>query len=147
MSLDRQILDFCRRPRSMPLARASLCLQNALWKNWGRLLSGRVKSQVSQESRSSPSVLTECLGKCVPRQANIVPLSAFVHPYANMPSISNAGLMLTSARKKAGGLRLDVYIISYNQICLAYHGHIVNSVRLVKRHRYRVKFGHMRIPH
>ena len=49
----------------MPLARASLRLQNALWKKWGHLFSGRVNFQVPRESRSSPPVVRKHLGKCI----------------------------------------------------------------------------------
>lgn len=80
-----------------------------------------------------------------PQKADTVPLPAFVNQYANMPSISNAGLINTIAREKAGGLGLDVYIFSCNQKRLAFHGHVANSMRLLKLHKYGIKSGHLRI--
>ena len=146
MSLNRQVLDFFPRPRLMPLARASLRLQNALWKNWGHMLSGRIKFQVFPESRSSPSVLRAHLSKCVlSRLTLLLSLLWFINMRICLV-FQNAGFTNTIARKKAGGLGLDVYIFSYNQICPAYHGHVGNSMRLLNWHKY-FKSGHLRIPH
>ena len=136
MSLDQQVLDFCPPPRLMPPGKSFLTTTECFVAELGTLAW-----RTRQISSLSGVTLQSLCPKGAPRQicspqADTVPLSAFVHQYPNMPSISNAGLINLIARERAGGLGLEVYIFSYNQKCLAYHGHSTNSMRLLKRHKY-----------